>query len=135
MYNKISNIISQYSSEFSKIIDTKYWIMLHNEAGIIIDCSSECEEITGYKPEFFVNNSNALAQIIHIDDYIKVKNHIINYKECDNRNQIFRIYDINKSLKWIELTCSKTYCSNNIIVGKRITYYDITNLHKIRLNI
>jgi len=79
----------------------------------VLDVEEECWVIRnvtdsvkqwGYKPEYFVQNQEAIKDVIHPDDMMRVRETVLQAIEHgeNSMHQEYRIFDENKNIRWIE---------------------------------
>ncbi|MBF0528466.1 MAG: PAS domain S-box protein [Deltaproteobacteria bacterium] len=106
--------------------DWEYW---RGPDGKFIWVSPACETISGYPPEWFMQNlSNTVGSLVHPSDRDIWNGHT---KEVDAQNQEHKRLDVriikpSGEVVWISHTCKPIYNSAGVFLGRRGCNRDIT---------
>jgi PAS domain S-box-containing protein len=116
--------------------DWEYW---ENEDLSIIYMSPSCERITGFKPDEFTLSPKLLMAIVHEDDLLSYTEHHERMHSVEHRDFseviVYRIFNKNKSLTYIEHICTPVYNENGVYFGRRVNNRDITERRKAELEL
>ena len=113
-------------------IDCKYFLENSLDWEIWLDndkwITNSCEEITGYKSDFFKDNKDFLLNIILDEDRQFYKEQIETLKNIDNflNSVIFRIKTKYNEIKTVEQFNKLVYDSDSNLIGTKIIIRDIT---------
>ena len=82
---------------FKRVLDTE------EECWVIKNVTNSVKQ-WGYTPDFFVQNQEAIKDVIHPDDMMRVRETVLNSIEVGKNSvhQVYRIYDQSKNIRWIE---------------------------------
>ncbi len=106
--------------------DWEYWI---DPEWHFLHVSPSCEQITGYTPTDFYENSRLLEKIIEPENLKDFLDHH-QKKPADLKEQCifeFQITTRSGEKKWIEHTCQPVFDSNDNWLGRRASNRDITS--------
>jgi PAS domain S-box-containing protein len=134
------NITSRkLAEEALKVSEEKYRTLIANVPGIIYRCmfdkewtmnylSNAVEDLTGYKPEEYINNAvRSFASIIHPDDLERVSDTITIGVESFQQYSIeFRIITRINTIKWVSEIGRPVYNSSGEVVWLDGVISDIT---------
>jgi PAS domain S-box-containing protein len=125
-------LLKESELKFKTVADYAYdWEFWTSPEKVFIYISPSCEQITGYKPDDFKNNSDLLNQIIHIDDLIVFHKHEDFVKDVHACNEIdFRITTKQGEIRWINHICQPVFDENANYIGIRGSNRDITDRKK-----
>ncbi|MBL7177914.1 MAG: PAS domain S-box protein [Desulfobacteraceae bacterium] len=110
--------------------DWEYWI---GPDGHYIYISPSCERITGYSPEWFVNDPGLFEKIVHPDDHSVVVSHIREEQKQEEVFSIdFRIITRSGEELWISHNCQPVYGTDGNYLGRRASNRDISKRKKMQ---
>jgi two-component system sensor histidine kinase/response regulator len=113
--------------------DWEYWI---NKDRKIMYMSPSCERISGYPPEFFVEDSANLARIVVAEDQPEWLEHENNQRESKEiKRTQFRIQQKNGGVRWIDHACQPVLESDGQYNGVRVSNRDITERKLVEQNL
>jgi len=135
------NITSRKAAEDAlKQSEEKYRSLIANIPGIIYRCaydndwtmhyiSNAIEDLTGYKPEEFINNSiRSFASIIHPDDRERVKDTIaIGIESFQQYSVEYRITTNKNSIRWVSETGRPVFNHEGEVIWLDGVIFDITD--------
>lgn len=89
--------------------------------------SPSCERITGYKPEYFIDNPNLIYEITLPEDRDNWSGHHHDSAEMPVSQSItFRIRRKDETIRWIEHVCQPVIDQQKVFLGVRASNRDIT---------
>ena len=106
--------------------DWEYWIDLD---GNFVYVSPSCKRITGYAAGEFMDNPGLFEEIVHPDDSMVVRKHLLDLKsekDSDIEPLEFRIVDRAGKVRWIEHMCRPVYSEGGQPLGRRASQREIT---------
>ena len=103
--------------------DWEYWQGANRE---ILYMTPSCEQITGYSPTEFMDDTDLLENIIHPDDRHLMQKHTTNFDSNDAHTVDFRIVRRDGEVRWIAHGCRPVYGQDGQFLGRRISNRDIT---------
>ena len=105
--------------------DWEYWV---NPEGKFLYVSPSCERVSGYPPDFFLNDSDALLKIVHPEDRCKIESHINDpvVRGSDTDKIQFRIITQTGETRWIDHKCWAIFSQEGAFKGRRGSNRDIT---------
>jgi PAS domain S-box-containing protein len=105
--------------------DWEYWLDSEGKYNYL---SPSCEKITGYGQDCFYDDPGFINQIVHPEDYEKVKCHYVGQSEKsrDNHEMEFRLINKNGEVVWIEHKCIPIIGENGEFMGRRGNNRDIS---------
>ncbi len=110
--------------------DWEYWI---DPDGTMLYVSPSCERITGYRPSEFLADPALLEQIVHPDDYDRVRCHLSAERHSGQAYEIeFRIITRTGSMRWIGHACQPVYNEAGHWLGQRASNRDITEQKQLQ---
>lgn len=113
-----------YSDDFESFVspEGKYLIV-----------SPSCKSITGYDPEYFLENQDFLEEISLKEDRWKINHNITELKSSDNLETLFesRILTKEKKLLTLEHHLRKISDTNGVLIGFRIKTRDISGQKRL----
>ena len=114
----------QYRTVADFTYDWEYWLA---PDGSLRYVSPSCEQITGYRPEEFIADSDLLMAIIHPDDRARVEDHIRQSSHQQSPTRIdFRIVTRSGEERWIGHLCRPVEGKDGRYLGVRASNRDIT---------
>lgn len=113
--------------------DWAYW--LDNDYHFVYS-SPSCEQLTGFKPEEFINDDNLLFQIVHPEDKKRIIDHRKMYHTShESGNAEYRILRKDGSVRWIEHVCKPILTENGHCLGRRSSNRDITDRKQMEITL
>jgi PAS domain S-box-containing protein len=110
-----------------------YWEFWIDQTDHMIYCSPSCEQITGYKPKEFDQDSKLITKIIYPDDLQLFQKH--QNKELQAQPSIheiqYRIIRKDGTIRWIGHFCQPVFDENGHFKGTRGSNKDITARKKM----
>ena len=105
--------------------DWEYWV---NPEGKFLYVSPSCERVSGYQPDFFLNDPDALLKIVHPEDRCKIESHINDpvVRGSDTDKIQFRIITQTGETRWIDHKCWAIFSQEGVFKGRRGSNRDIT---------
>ena len=105
--------------------DWEYWV---NPEGKFLYVSPSCERVSGYQPDFFLNDPDALLKIVHPEDRCKIESHINDpvVRGSDTDKIQFRIITQTGETRWIDHKCWAIFSQEGAFKGRRGSNRDIT---------
>ncbi|OKY74109.1 MAG: hypothetical protein BM485_14950 [Desulfobulbaceae bacterium DB1] len=115
-------IVSEFAYNF------EYWISETKEIRFI---SPSCERITSYSREDFLNSSQLMYDMVHPDDRVFLKNHLVDFKDPAHEDIEFRILTKDGDVRWLAHTCMPIHVDGKFL-GRRGCNRDITADKKLK---
>ncbi|MBI5577954.1 MAG: PAS domain S-box protein [Deltaproteobacteria bacterium] len=105
--------------------DWEYWV---DSAGKFLYVSPSCERVSGYPPSFFLDDPQALFNIIHPEDRYKFESHMNDLGTCSSKpgGIEFRIITQTGEARWIDHKCWAVFSKKGNYMGRRGSNRDIT---------
>ncbi len=128
---KLKNVIKKQNEKFKLLSDTSYnWEYWTDSEGNMVFVSSSVEKITGYPSISFNDNPDFILRIIHLEDVVKYKHHLLKTHHSENsslaESVVLRFIHRNGSVKWLEHFCYPIYDDEGKWIGRRSSNHDIT---------
>jgi PAS domain S-box-containing protein len=123
--NELRESYERYRLVADFTYDWEYWV---DPEGKFIYVSPSCERVSGYPPDFFLNEPDALFKIVHPEDQFKIESHMNEpVVRGANTDKIrFRIITQTGETRWIDHKCWAVFSSEGTFMGRRGSNRDIT---------
>ncbi len=122
---ELLSIVTEFGTDWA------YWM---DKDGKFLYVSSACQEITGYRPEEFIDHPALMTEIILPEDRPLFASHLEgSLGEIPHEPLEFRILTRNGRIRWIRHVCRKITDNNGNYLGVRGSNVDITRAKKAEL--
>jgi len=124
--------------KFRNLLDWTYdWEIWMDAQDRVMYNSPSCERITGYPPEYFMENPDLLKDIVHPDDRAIFEAHIVQAHDesAGAINVEYRILAKDGTEHWIGHNCRPLIGSDGRYLGRRVSNRDITEQRRAEAEI